>query len=566
MSRCKVFLCALCLTSASLFAQTALVSPQQILPPSSAIALPAPTTALLPLFDNAAFLAEDQQEYEAARAAGELPPARIARPQEVSLNLNNSGTWETLPTGGRVWRLRIQSIGATDLYIQYDQWRLVKPCELYLYNDDRSMVLGPYTSVDNWDGTNITPITKGDAVTLEYYVPADQQDIGELSILRVGHGYRHFHDREEARENNSLDNFGDSMPCMININCFAYMQEEKHAVAMIIDPMGGACSGTMLNNVPQNGDPLFLTANHCLTGNQSNWLFYFNYESPQCSPNQDGTAWHVISNATLLMNHALTDHALLRLSRPRPNTPFIPAFMGWYRADVAAGSSYGIHHPAADVKKGHEDYQAATSTDWNGVGPNTHWLTHIDNGMMEPGSSGSPMINPGGYVVGPLHGGSWDCDGGTVNDAKYGKMSGAWEGGGGSSSRLRDWLDPNSSGAVWGNYWQPSGPPNDSCGQPGLGVITSLPYSQSNSTLFAANNFNSTGGCAANNSPEVIWFLELPCDHEITVSSCGSGFDTQIFVYQVGTCLDVYSCPAVTMTTVVCKVRSLSRHGAAIAT
>lgn len=485
--------------------------------------------------DNRSLLIEDETNYRLENADGTIPPAQIARPQEVSYNLNNSGTWETLPDGSRVWRLRIVSPNATDTWLVYDQWRIVKPCELYIYNDDHSMVFGPYTSIDNWDGTNVTPIVQGEAVTLEYVVPADQEDIGELSVMRVLHGYRHFHDRE-ARDRDALDNFGDSMPCMININCFGYMQEEKRAVAMVIDPMGGACSGTMLNNTLQNGDPLFLTANHCLNGNQNNWLFYFNYESPACSPTTNGSGSFVVANATLLMSHALTDHALLRLSRPRPNTPYIPAYMGWYRADVAAGSSYGIHHPAADVKKGHEDYDPATSSDWNGQGPNTHWLTHIDNGMMEPGSSGSPMINSGGYVVGPLHGGTWDCDPNTVNNAVYGKLSGAWEGGGSSNTRLRDWLDPNSSGALWGNYWQPTGPPNDSCGQPGFTTITSLPFSVSGSTLFAANNYNSLGGCNTNNSPDVVYMLQLPCDYQVTVSSCGSNFDTQIFVYGAYSC------------------------------
>ncbi|MCB9357564.1 MAG: trypsin-like peptidase domain-containing protein [Calditrichaeota bacterium] len=496
--------------------------------------MPAARTVTLPALDNRSFLLEDEANYQLANADGTVPAAQLARPQEVNFSLNNSGTWELLPDGSRIWRLRIVSPNATDTWLIYDQWRIVKPCELYVYNDNQSMVFGPYTSVDNWDGTNVTPIVEGDAVTLEYRVPADQEDIGELSVMRVLHGYRHFHNRE-ARERDALDNFGDSMPCMININCFGYMQEEKRAVAMVIDPMGGACSGTMLNNTLQNGDPLFLTANHCLNGNQNNWLFYFNYESAACSPTTNGSGAFVVANATLLMSHAPSDHALLRLSRPRPETPYIPAYMGWYRPDIAASSSYGIHHPAADVKKGHEDYDPASSTDWNGQGPNTHWLTHIDNGMMEPGSSGSPMINPGGYVVGPLHGGSWDCDPNTVNDAIYGKMATAWEGGGSISTRLRDWLDPNNSGATFKGYWQPVGPPNDSCGQPGSTTITSLPYSTSGSTLFAANNFN-TSGCNINTSPDMVYMLQLPCDHQVTVSSCGSSFDTQIFVFGAYSC------------------------------
>lgn len=535
MYRMNMLFCSIvllwCCNSAALAQFQSVSAP---LPPSSQFAVSAPATVTLPALDNRSFLLEDEVNYELALEQELVPPAQVARPQEVSFNLNNSGTWEILPDGSRIWRLRIVSPNATDLWLVYDQWRIVKPCELYLYNDDRSMTLGPYTYIDNWDGTNVTPITSGEAVTLEYVVPADQQDIGELSVMRVLHGYRHFHDRE-ARDRDALDNFGDAMACHINVNCFAYMQEEKRAVAMIIDPMGGSCSGSMLNNTLQNGDPLFLTANHCLTGNQNNWLFYFNYESPNCSPNQDGNTSFVVSNATLLMSHAPTDHALLRLSRPRPNTPYIPAYMGWYRPDLAASSSYGIHHPRADVKKGHEDYHPATSTDWNGQGPNTHWQTILDNGQMEPGSSGSPMINSGGFVVGPLHGGTWDCDPNTNNIAKYGKLSVAWNGDGTQNGRLRDWLDPNNSGANFAGYWQPQGPPNDSCGQPGFTHISTLPFSASGSTLFASNNFNTIACSYPNNSPEVIYTLTLPCDHQVTVSTCGSNFDTELFVFQ-GNC------------------------------
>lgn len=529
----------LCFGSLNLFAQTQVFTPanQQILPPSAQFSVPSPTTVTLPAQDNHLFLIEDEANYALAMEQGVIPPAQIARPQEVSYNLNNSGTWETLPDGSRIWRLRIVSPNATDLWLVYDQWRIVKPCELYLYNDDHSMILGPYTSVDNWDGTNVTPITTGEAVTLEYVVPEGQQDIGELSVMRVLHGYRHFHNRE-ARDRDALDNFGDALACEINVNCFGYMQEEKRAVALVADPMGGTCSGTMLNNTLQNGDPLFNTAFHCLNGNQNNWLFFFNYESPNCSPNQDGSTQFVIANATLLMSHQESDHALLRLSRPRPERPFIPAYMGWYRPDIAAGSSYGIHHPRADVKKAHEDYGAAVSSDWNGNWPNTHWRTYVDNGTSEPGSSGSPMINSGGYVVGTMHGGPTpDCDPNTQEQAVYGKLATAWEGGGNSSSRLRDWLDPNNSGATFAGYWQPVGPPNDSCGQPGFTTITTLPFSASGSTLFAANNFN-TLNCNTNTSPELVYMMQLPCDHTVTVSTCGSNFDTQLMIYAVNSCMD----------------------------
>jgi len=532
----KYLLCVLCLVAVQLHAQQVFVDPQTpLLPPSSQFAVSAPQTVTLPPQDNAALIAEDVSEIEAAQLTGEPVPFRSAVPLSVNWNLDNSGSWETLPDGTRIWRLRIESPSATDLCLHFNGWRLVKPCELYYYNDDRSDVEGPFTYIDNWDGTNISPFITGSAVTLEYVVPADAQDLGELSIMSVLHGYRHMFDRTAAREQGALDNYGDSEACNVNINCFGYMQEEKRAVAMIFDPMVGRwCSGTLLNNTLQNGDPLFLTANHCLNGNHTNWQFAFNYESAACSPTTDGSTNDVIFNATLLSNWLNSDFALLRLSRPRPNSPYIPAFMGWDRGGVAPSSTYGIHHPNGDVKKGSEDYNPPTSSDYNGNFPNTHWQVRWDNGITAGGSSGSPLIANSGRVIGQLHGGLSFCS--TPNEPdKYGKFSTSWDGGGNQSTRLRDWLDPNNSGSQVGNYWQPFGPPNDSCGQPGFTAITTLPFSASGSTQFAANNFN-TLNCNTNTSPEVVYTLQLQCDHNVTVSSCGSNYDTQIMVYASTSC------------------------------
>ncbi len=484
-------------------------------------------TITMAAVDNAAMIAEDQAELEAARPTGERVPFRSAIPIAVNLHLNNSGNWQTLPNGDRLWQLRIVSPSATDLCLHYDRWLFHKPCELFLYSDDRSQVLGPYTYIDNWDGTNITPIMTGNAVTLEYWVPAGA-DQGELSIQAVLHGYRHMFNRA-AREANPLDVFGSSAPCHVNIDCYPALEDDKNSVAMIFNPGTGRwCSGAMLNNTAQDGAPNFLTADHCYRPNVNNWLFYFKYESAECTPTTDGPLSYVITNASVLSRWSESDFMLLRLSRPRPEAPFIPRFAGWYRDDIPAYPSYGIHHPAGDVKKGAYDTGEAVSSEYGGVLDDTHWEVEWDLGVTEGGSSGSPLLDENFRVVGQLHGGASDCVIETEETDSYGKLSSSWNGDGTASGRVRDYLDPINNGANFVDAFQPTAPLGDSCEGGSIPFITTTPYSHNGSTQWAAQNSQSSS------SPDVVYRLQFPCDYNIAVSTCGgiTNFDTEIHVYR----------------------------------
>ena len=60
-------------------------------------------------------------------------PYRFALPQEVSLGPDNSGTWETLPTGRSLWRLRISNPGALSLNLGFAEFRLPRGGRLVLH-------------------------------------------------------------------------------------------------------------------------------------------------------------------------------------------------------------------------------------------------------------------------------------------------------------------------------------------------------------------------------------------------------------------------------------------------
>jgi hypothetical protein len=185
----------------------------------------------------------------------------------------------------------------------------------------------------------------------------------------------------------------------------------------------------------------------------------FRYESPDCS-NIDGPTTYTISGSTLLARNPDSDFLLLRLSSTPPNS-YNPYYAGWNRQNVAATSGAGIHHPRGDIKKISFSNSSFTSDTYYGPPANV-WRVNWSAGVTEPGSSGSPIFDQNMRIVGQLEGGPSACGASQLWDF-YGKLSMSWDRGTTSSTRLKDWLDPDNTGAVTLNgkdYLAPAAPQN----------------------------------------------------------------------------------------------------------
>jgi hypothetical protein len=75
-----------------------------------------------------------------------------------------------------------------------------------------------------------------------------------------------------------------------------------------------------------------------------------------------------------------------------------------------------------------------------------YWLGTFNSGSAEGGSSGAPLLNPDNRVVGQMYGGP-EIPICPPVPLRFGCFDQSWTGNGSASSRLRDWLDPSSSGA-----------------------------------------------------------------------------------------------------------------------
>lgn len=61
-------------------------------------------------------------------------PWRFGENFEVELNPQNSGTWDYLPKGEKLWRLGIKCPGAYTINLTFDKYHLPPGAKLFVYN------------------------------------------------------------------------------------------------------------------------------------------------------------------------------------------------------------------------------------------------------------------------------------------------------------------------------------------------------------------------------------------------------------------------------------------------
>ncbi len=396
------------------------------------------STITMPKIDLAALKAED------ALNEDDKQVYRFGKSIEVNLNLDNSGIWQTLPNGDRLWRLQVYAKGAKSINLIYSDFYLPKGAKLFLYNADKSEVLGAFTERNNKPYRKFsTTLLKGDKTILEYYEPAKVAERGVIQISEVIHGYRSF-------QRNTEKGYSDSGDCNINVNCSDGddWQIEKRSVAMIIAGGKRDCTGALVNNVRQDGTPYFLSANHCLPNNTNEvetWLYVFNYESPTCT-DEDGRLDQTVSGSVLRASSPDSDFVLLELSAVPP-LEYGVYFAGWSAEDVAASQSTCIHHPAGDIKKITFNEDVLVNDNISGTPSNSFWkVTEWERGTTEGGSSGSPLFDPNKRIVGQLYGGLASCNNNSWDT--YGKFAYSWNSGNNINRRLKEWLDPDNTGTL----------------------------------------------------------------------------------------------------------------------
>ncbi len=367
-------------------------------------------------------------------------PWRFGNNFDVNLNPDNSGTWYELEDGSRLWRLGLTSKGALTLNLGFDKYKLADGAELFVYTPNGKNVQGAFTSFNNQqDGYFATAPIEGDAVIVEYYEPKGVAFEGEINIFRITHGYRGVGEMVEK-------GFGDSGSCNLNVACDEAegWDSQIRSVAKILRNGSDWCTGALINNTENDGTPFFLSADHCYAS-EGTLVFVFNWQSETCEdPAVAPPVVHTISGAVTRARNAASDAWLLEFNDEIPED-FNIYFAGWNKdlSDAIDEEIIGIHHPSGDIKKFSFALGGVQRASYLGA-PNSgtsHWRITWDGGTTtEPGSSGSPIFDAEGRILGQLHGGYAAC--GNVDPDWYGRFGVSMEGG------LSQWLDPNNTGVA----------------------------------------------------------------------------------------------------------------------
>ena len=388
---------------------------------------------------------------------------RYAAPIETSLTMENSGQWTDLPDGGRVWRLKIEAKKALGVCFLYKNFFMPNGARLYMYNENKTHVLGAYSSINNYPHRKfMTGMIEEEAAIIEYFEPKYARGKGSFEIYQVMQAY-HPERMKSDYEFQSYSGFGESLDCEKNINCSLGngLQDLKRGVVRIRTVYTSAlgwCTGSLINNTKNDGTPYILTANHCgnptgFTPDYTQWRFDFNFEFSECGNETNEPVFQSISSCQLISNREESDFLLVSLYSFIP-TDYNAYFNGWDRSETIPTSASMIHHPAGDVKKMSLDNDnliihpiAINWDDFNIVvtPPEHHFRSVLDYGTMEPGSSGCPLFNQDNRIVGQLHGGNADCE---TKLTYHGRFSKSWDEGSTAISRLSNWLDPLQTGAM----------------------------------------------------------------------------------------------------------------------
>lgn len=384
---------------------------------------------------------------------------RFAHKFMTDLNPTNSGVRFTLADGTKVWRLGIHSPGARSINLLLSEYELPEGASLFVYDADQRQVRGAFNHLNNSE-EGILPLApiRGDRLIVEYQEPANATFAGRIRISEVNHGYRDFW-RIEPDDDTSVIEDIPALACLGDTSG-DYARLGRSVALLVVDGTI-SCTGVLVNNTDGDGTPYLLTASHCLNNSfrienpdyeriAGSVICFYNYDSPFCEPVTRGTEEMTTASAHCRAVYERADIALLE-TRETPPVYYRPYLAGWNAGEAGEAPFACLHHPKHSPKRislADETPERITfSVPGVTFDTDAHWwVKRWSAGYTAEGSSGSPLFNAAGEVIGVLSGGQSTAN--NPGNDYYSAVASGWNTGGEAGSRLADWLNPAADGAL----------------------------------------------------------------------------------------------------------------------
>jgi lysyl endopeptidase len=375
-------------------------------------------------------------------------PLRVGIILDTEIRTTSHGQWTHLDDGAWLWSMSLVAPGADFLRVRISALDPPPGAGLLLYNPAvaKHVVtasLSAASRAGRGAGEYLTPTVPGDEVRIEYRLPPGaKSDPGEdeLSITGVAYIYR------ESLNNDSPGI--DELACHLDVSCYPDWYSERMSVARLEysdSTYMYNCSGAMLNRVPGDFTPIFMTAEHCSIGptNINTVEVVWKFHRDSCTGTVPDPDYLPYSDALLsLASDTVSDFRLLGLAFNFPaDTLFAGLDAGYWSNSLPAT---GIHHPGGTYKR--ISFGTKIGDELSSEGTRA-WKIRFEEGqgLTEGGSSGSPIFDAAHrvrgvdsfYYVPPT------CS--SYKDTYYGRMDYAWP-------ALQPYLDPTDPVYVDGSY------------------------------------------------------------------------------------------------------------------
>ena len=379
--------------------------------------------------------ASDQEKAEIDQADRRDSPARVGLTKSVSKLFSfddlkssrinkrvlkrDSGAMVATDDGGYVFTASVHSPDATAMRLQFKGFRLAENTALYLYTE-YGEVFGPYQGRGfHDDGEFWSHTLMGDHVILQlrHSGPVTDEDLRSTAFQLAGVA----HLRPRYLEGYCSSNAG----CVENASCVTPGPNDpdldmlKKAVAhmqWVSGRWSWMCSGGLIADTVAGPDPrpLFLSAAHCISRAkdartlENFFQFWASCDSTACDEVLEDRSMHPQNlrtrGATILSTDKNTDYTLFELIDPAPAGS---TFLGWNATPVAFSGGtdlYRIHHPGGSPQA-YTWHKVDSEVQYCGGWPRGDRIYSRDQfGATEGGSSGSPVVNSDGEIVGQLTG------------------------------------------------------------------------------------------------------------------------------------------------------------------